>query len=463
MTCNALFNSDCFIFGVLPVVMVGYWLVPDRRWKLTWLSAASLVFYSFWDWRFTGLLVGASAIDFFVALQMKKSAHPRRWLIASLAIGLGVLAVFKYFVFAVESARSVLTTLGVDSKLPYYSIVLPLGISFYTFHTITYVVDVYRGVVEPTREYTKYLAFVTLFPALVAGPIIRYADMSPQLDDLPKRLSAEAAQRGLWLFGAGMFGKVVIADTIARHIDRLWSDAAGLSTVDAWIASTGFTLQIYFDFAAYGLMAMGVGTLLGLRVPENFRAPFQSRTPSDFWRRWHVSLMNFFRDYVYVPLGGNRGAALKTVWLVVAIFLLSGLWHGAAWHFVLWGLSQGLVVVAFLALKRQWTAMPVALQRGATFLAFSLGMVLFRAPDTGVALDVYAAMFVPRGDLAPSTPMSTVPILGAALLLTQIAKPAQDLEWNGRRDAVAVVAAVLLFWAVVFMHRATQPFIYFQF
>ncbi|HLE97128.1 MAG TPA: MBOAT family O-acyltransferase [Candidatus Thermoplasmatota archaeon] len=462
MDCDARFNTYCFLLAFLPIVLAAYWIVPSRRWKHLLLAVAGIVFYGFWDVRFAALLVAAAVVDFFVAQRIAGSARKRLWLGVSLAFNLGVLAVFKYAVFAVESARSLFDVFGVPAELPYFSIVLPVGISFFTFKTLSYTIDVYRGEVAATRDFPKYLAFICLFPDLVAGPILRYADMSRQLDDIPRRPDRAMFALGVTAMSVGLFKKVVVADTIARYVDPLWTATATLTTLEAWAAAFGYGLQLYFDFSAYSDMAIGLGAMLALRFPVNFRAPYQALNPSDFWRRWHVSLSSWLRDYLYIPLGGNRKGGRRTYVNLLLVMFLGGLWHGAAWTFVAWGMLHGLYLVLYRAMGKTWDAAPVLVQRAVMLALVMAAWVPFRAVDFATAGHVYAAMAGTNGFGSFAATGWLVAGLAAVLAFAIAAKPLVDQHFDARRR-VAVAAATLLVVSIVMLDFGDSPFLYYQF
>ena len=376
---GALFNTYGFLLVFLPACLVGYWAVRSRTWKLAWLTAASFVFYSFYDVRFTGLLVAAAVVDFVVAQRLEGSEGRvrTRWLVLSIVFNLGLLGVFKYAVFAAATARSIFDVLGLPIQIPGFSIALPVGISFFTFKTMSYTIDVYRREVPATRNLLKYLAFVSLFPELVAGPIVRYSVMDRQMDTIPERLDPSYRITGISLLTLGLAKKVLIADSIAQVVDPIWQHAGTLTSVEAWTGALGYTFQLYFDFSGYSDMAIGLAALLGFNFPINFRAPYQARNPSDFWGRWHITLSTFLRDYLYIPLGGNRCSPLRVRFNLMVVMLLGGLWHGAAWTFVLWGAYHGLLLVLYQTCAPWWDRRWVWMQRVATFLLVVFGWVLF--------------------------------------------------------------------------------------
>jgi alginate O-acetyltransferase complex protein AlgI len=460
MDCQALFNTRCFLFTFLPTVLLGYWLMPGRNWKLAWLTASSFLFYSFWDVRFVALLVMAAAVDFGVAIGLERSTrHRKAWLLASIVFNLGILAVFKYALFAAANARSLLSLFHIPVQIPFFSVVLPVGISFFTFKTMSYTIDVYRREVPACREPLKYLAFVSLFPELVAGPIVRYQNISHQIDHLPERPRWHFFGIGLTLLVIGLAKKVLVADTVASSIDPLWASPGHLTAGTAWTAALGYTLQLYFDFSGYSDMAIGIAAMLGLRFPINFRAPYQATDPSDFWRRWHITLSSFLRDYLYIPLGGNRKGKARTELNLVVVMALGGLWHGANWTFVLWGLYHGGLLMVHRMLKEPWARLPKAAQRLLTLFLVILGWVLFRAPTLQVAGAVYAAMF----NLAAWGGLATPLVLAflAGLAFTMLVRPSVELRMRPLWARAALCAAAFAL-AVALLERES-PFLYYQF
>ncbi|MGB0653185.1 MAG: MBOAT family O-acyltransferase [Thermoplasmatota archaeon] len=463
--CDTLFNTYCFILLFLPAVLTIYWLLPTGRARLGFLTLSSLVFYGFWDARFIPLLLGSSLLDFLVAKRIVAAGETparKRWLMVSLAINLGLLAFFKYALFVAENARSLFDLLGVPVEIPGFYIVLPIGISFYTFQTMSYTIDVYRGLVEPTRSFTKYLTYVTMFPQLVAGPIVRYRTLDGQLDTVPRRLPLAGFVLGLSLFIFGLSKKVVLADTIGRSVDPLWADPASLGLATAWFAAVGYTTQLYFDFSGYSDMAIGLGAMLGFAFPVNFRAPHHSLNPSEWWRRWHITLSTFFRDYIYVPLGGNRVDHLLLYRNLMVIMVLSGLWHGSSWNFILFGIYHGLLLIGYQAMRKHWDAWPARAQQALMMLLWVLGLVLFRAPDLDVAGTVYAALLAPTHLAWGGVGFPETFTMVSAFIFTLFAKPLAD---RTLRPTVpqAIALGGLLLLALAFMGAFSSPFLYYQF
>ncbi len=308
-----LFNSLPFLFGFLPVVYFVFWRLRSRQARYIWLTLSGYVFYGFWDYRFCALMAASTAISYLAGRGIL--AHPERkriYVWAAVASDLAILGFFKYTGFAFRSANGLAHLLGWDVTLPAWDIVLPVGISFYTFHTITYIVDAYRGVIVPTKNFFEFSAYVSLFAQLVAGPIVRFRQIEADLEDLDGAIARRDLDRAWSFFAIGLIKKVLIADTIALWIDPMWARADTLSTVDAWLAAIGYAYQLYFDFSGYSDMAVGLALMFGLRLPQNFDSPYQALDIADFWRRWHISLSTILRDYLYIPLGGSRHGALKT-------------------------------------------------------------------------------------------------------------------------------------------------------
>ena len=335
-----LLNSHSFLLVFLPLVVALYWLTPHGRPRLVLLVGASLFFYGLWDWRYVPLLLTTTLVDWvagrLLAGSTAEGASRRRKLVlaAALALNLAVLGYFKYRGFFVDQLDGILHLLGMGRPLPTIRFILPVGISFYTFAGISYAVDMYRGQYPPARSMLHYLAWVTLFPYVLAGPIIRYGHVGAQLESVPRRLSWALVASGLFFLVLGLAKKMLVADVMAPYVNELFAHPGRLGLWSAWAAALGYTLQLYFDFSGYSDMAVGVALLIGLRFPQNFDSPYKAVNPSDFWRRWHMSLSAWLRDYLFIPLGGSRGSTLLTVRNLLITFVLAGLWHGAAWTFV---------------------------------------------------------------------------------------------------------------------------------
>ena len=378
-----VFNSLQFV-EFFVVVYALYRLLPHRAQNLM-LLGASYVFYGAWDWRFVGLLVGSTVIDFYVAQYLARQTDTRRRKLAvvlSLTYNLGVLAFFKYFNFFADGLVQVLGVAGIRADAVTIHVILPMGISFYTFMTISYVIDVYRREIEPERSLADFALFVAYFPHLVAGPILRASKLLPQIKH-PRVLTTAHATEGLWLIAWGLFQKMFVADNLAPLVDAAFSASSSPSGAQVLASTYAFAFQIYGDFAGYSNMARGVSKLLGIELNVNFRFPYLVTSPQAFWRHWHISLSTWLRDYLYIPLGGSRESKGATRRNLMITMILGGLWHGAAWTFVLWGLYQGLVLVAGHAIRDWSRRRGITVPEGITWQRVLLGLLMFHVTCFG--------------------------------------------------------------------------------
>ncbi|MBI1731985.1 MAG: MBOAT family protein [Gammaproteobacteria bacterium] len=466
-----LFNSLTFLV-FFAVVFSVHQLLPVWTARKCWLLAASYVFYAAWHPPYALILLFSTGLDWWLARRMFRCEVPerrRRWLIVSLLSNLGLLGVFKYGGFLLENFRLLLQGLGVVYAPPVSDIVLPVGISFYTFASLSYTIDVYRGRVRGDAPLLDYALFVSFFPHLVAGPIVRAAMLLPQFA-IPRRASADQIGWGLALTCMGLFCKTVLADTVfAPIVDAVYADPAAHGAVDAWAAVFGFSGQIYYDFAGYSLCAIGLALCFGLEFPDNFRYPYAARSPVEFWRRWHISLSTWLRDYLYISLGGNRVGSARTTRNLLLTMLLGGLLHGASWMFVLWGGLHGL----YLALARRWRDAPaLAAQRDVlatvlTFILITLTWIPFRAPHPEVMTGIVAALLRAGG----ATHISLVSL--AACAVTIVATLCWQIAFRDRPLAaqfaqlapVARTGLLALCLIGIFLCSGgdARAFIYFQF
>ncbi|PWH86556.1 MBOAT family O-acyltransferase [Brumimicrobium oceani] len=378
-----VFSTTLFILYFLPVFLLVYNLT-NKKWKNLVILIASILFYSWGAPKFVFVIVGSTIIDFYLVQQIYKSAKTklRKLLLGiSVVMNLGLLAYFKYANFFVENLNSILTSFGV-TELAWTAVVLPIGISFYTFQTLTYSIDVYRKVHAPLNKVTDYLMYIMSFPQMIAGPIVRFSSIADQITN--RREVIDDKLIGFYRFCIGLAKKVLIANVMAEQADLIFdSELSEVSMTGAWIGMLAYTFQIYFDFSGYSDMAIGLGRMMGFRFPENFNSPYISKNISEFWRRWHITLGAFMRDYLYIPLGGNRvkskGRLFFNLWIV---FLLSGLWHGAAWNFVIWGAYHGLfLILDRLFLIRVLNKLGAVLSTLITFFIVMIGWVIFRLED----------------------------------------------------------------------------------
>ncbi|MSO50616.1 MAG: MBOAT family protein [Acidobacteria bacterium] len=372
-------------FAAFFVVVYTVYRVLPHRGQNWWLLGASYYFYAAWDWRFLSLLIGSTLVDFAVAHAIARAPDQQRrkrllWI--SLAFNFGMLGFFKYFNFFAQSLAALAASAGWHLDPITLHVILPIGISFYTFMTVSYVVDVYRGTIRPVSSLLEFAVFVAYFPHLVAGPILRASLLLPQIARR-RLISPQHITDGLWLMAWGLFQKVFVADNLAGLVARAYGPGANPSGAEVWLSTVAFAFQIYGDFAGYSNLARGMSKLMGIELNVNFRFPYFVTSPQEFWRHWHISLSTWLRDYLYIPLGGNRGSSLQTARNLMATMVLGGLWHGAAWTFVLWGAYQGLVLGVARSLMSGGRALTRPWQRvaGAVFMfqVTCYGWLIFRA------------------------------------------------------------------------------------
>lgn len=461
-----LFNSTVFLFAFLPVTYLVFWLLRNAQARYVWLAVTGYVFYGYWNPKFCLLMAFSTAVSYLAGLGFLKyrDARARKLLlVVPIAVDLSLLGFFKYAGFAERSLVSVLHAAGIHVSWPPLDIILPVGISFYTFHTITYIVDAYRGTITPTRNLFEFSAYVSLFSQLVAGPIVRFRQIEADLENLGSASRTRWLRLGVSFFIVGMVEKVLVADSLAAFVDPALAAWPGLGTVGAWLAMLGYTFQLYFDFSGYSTMAVGLGFMFGLRLPQNFNSPYKALNPSDFWQRWHISLSTVLRDYLYIPLGGNRGSTWFTCRNLMITMLLGGLWHGAAWTFVAWGAYHGLLLVGYRLGQPWWDAQPRGVQRGAMFLLVVVGWVFFRSTDFAMAAGLLARMFAwAGGATVPGAGWALVALLVAVLWAVRGKNPFEfRYRWDLRQTALLGAGAGATL--ALILGSRPSPFLYFQF
>jgi alginate O-acetyltransferase complex protein AlgI len=464
-----LFNSLPFLYFFLPLAYFPYHLIKNKQFRYVWMTACGYVFYSFWNWKFTFLMLFSTVVSYLAGLGLRSAVGPRRrlFLVLPIVVDLSLLAFFKYANFALTSAFAAAHWLGIPAQVPVLEIVLPVGISFYTFHTITYIVDSYRGVITPTRNFFEFSCYVSLFPQLIAGPIVRFRQIEADLEHIDRDDQQDWARLGWSFFVIGMIKKVLIADTIAAMIDPALAAYGTLSSGDAWLCVLGYTYQLYFDFSGYCDMAVGLGYLFGLRLPQNFNSPYKATDIADFWRRWHISLSTCLRDYLYIPLGGNRGGTWLTNRNLMITMLLGGLWHGANWTFVFWGGYHGLLLVVHRAMSSRPKVAPRVLRNAATMLLVVIGWVFFRSHTFGMAVELLRKMFVLERtySVLPTLPWSSS--LAAVLIVSggvaHLLPNTFELDHNWGPIASAGLACLFVLALFVIYGARSSPFLYFQF
>jgi alginate O-acetyltransferase complex protein AlgI len=463
-----LFNSVVFIFVFLPVAYVVFWSLRSATPRYAWLTLTGYVFYGYWDARFCLLMAFSTIVSYTAGLGFLRWTDPRRrkaCLIIPIAVDLSLLAFFKYADLGLQTAGSLLHVAGIDVAVPHLTIILPIGISFYTFHTITYIVDCYRGVIKPTRRFFEFSTYVSLFSQLIAGPIVRFRQIEEDLDAIGTGDRSRWLTRGVSFFVVGLVEKTLVADSLAGFVDPALVHYSDLSTVGTWMAMLGYTFQLYFDFSGYSSMAVGLGYLFGIRIPQNFNSPYKAVDPSDFWRRWHISLSSVLRDYLYIPLGGNRSGAWKTYRNLMITMLLGGLWHGASWTFVVWGGYHGLLLAAYRRWGNGWDRLPSELRRLATFVLVVVGWTFFRAPTFSMAAALLQRMFVPTSGELVSQPALAAAALGVAAWWSMVGPNVFELRHEYRRfgfGRLVLTSGLAASLAIIAGVRAS-PFLYFQF
>jgi len=463
-----LFTELSFLPFLLAALVV-HWALPTSRLRKGWLLVCSYVFYAAWDWRFLSLIWFSTLVDYGVGLGLGRVESPvrRKLLLAvSLSANLGLLGVFKYAGFFVDSAAHLAHAFGVELSTPTLLIVLPVGISFYTFQTLSYSIDIYRRQLEPTRDLLDLALFVGFFPQLVAGPIVRAQTFLPQLLT-PRSRAHVRVREALTLFLIGYVQKAVVADGVAPIVDAYFAEPALYDGASAWLASALYGVQIYGDFCGYSNMAIATAGLFGYRLAVNFDFPYFAASVAEFWRRWHISLSTWFRDYLYIPLGGNRGGVLRASSTLMATMLVAGLWHGASWNFVVWGGLHGLALGA----QRAWTRLRGArggLPRPLGIVLTSIWVVMawtyFRAQGLADAWSVTRAqLFLGSGERLLGDRLAWV-LLGLWLVHWTSRRELVARSWGRLPDGVfALVYGASWALALRFSQVQTTPFIYFQF
>jgi alginate O-acetyltransferase complex protein AlgI len=461
-----LFNSFIFIFVFLPVTYVVFWALRTSQARYIWLTLTGYVFYGYWDARFTLLMAFSTVVSYLAGLgflRWNDPRHRRLCLVIPITVDLLLLGYFKYADFGLETAREIAHLLGSDIHIPHLDIILPIGISFYTFHTISYIVDSYRGVIRPTRNFFEFSSYVSLFSQLVAGPIVRFRQIEADLEAIGHASRSRWLYLGVSMFVVGLVEKVLIADTLAAFVDPALASYGSLSTGGAWMAMLCYSFQLYFDFSGYSTMAVGLGYMFGLRIPQNFNSPYQARDPSDFWRRWHISLSTCMRDYLYIPFGGSRHGEVRTYLSLMLTMLIGGLWHGANWTFVVWGAYHGILLIGYRRYASFWDPLPAQFRQGAVFFVVLIGWVFFRSTDFDMAAHLLRVMFVPSGGWSgPSVILATVPLLLAAGWAMAGPNPFELKYTPSPRRNLALAVAFGAALAVIAGTRSS-PFLYFQF
>ncbi|MBZ0265317.1 MBOAT family protein [bacterium] len=471
-----LFNSFTFLLFFLITYSLYIVLRKHLKGQNILLLVASYVFYGYWDWRFLSLIILSTIIDYFVGLNLDKSSinkHRKILLTISVLANLSILSFFKYFNFFAESFSEILALLGMSASYSTLKIVLPVGISFYTFQTMSYTIDIYRKKLKPIRDFSDFALFVSFFPQLVAGPIERASNLLPQIIK-PRTITLQHIHSGIFLILWGFFKKVIIADNLALVANNIFNNYSDYTGLGLFVGVLAFTFQIYGDFSGYSDIARGISRLLGFELMLNFRLPYFAVNPSDFWLRWHISLSSWLRDYLYIPLGGSRGGSGNTYRNLMLTMLLGGLWHGAAWNFVIWGAYHGAILVIYRLLERgrelpvkadgsvdrAWLAIKITFM----FILTMIGWILFRAHSYEQIMYFMTNMFSFEVSAIPS--LLKVGRFILPLVIIQILQHrTKDLLIITKMKPVflGLFYLVILFSLCVFSIRESVEFIYFQF
>ena len=460
-----LFSSVTFLYYFLPAVLILYFLAPWRL-KNTVLLFSSLVFYGWGEPKLLFLMIFTIAMFYFCGLMIGRSETEKAkklWLTVSIVISIGLLAIFKYADFFIGSFNAV-----TGLSIPLLRLALPVGISFYTFQSLSYTIDVYRGNVPAQKNLISFGAYVALFPQLIAGPIVRYVDVARELNG--RQHSWEDFCLGLRRFLVGLGKKILVADNFALLI-KLFRESEAQSVLFYWLYAVAFTLNIYFDFSGYSDMAIGLGRIFGFKFIENFNYPYLSKSVTEFWRRWHMSLGSWFRDYIYIPLGGNRVGKGRWVFNILTVWMLTGLWHGAAWNFVCWGLLFGILLMV-----EKWVPglqrLPNLLRHGYVLLIVCLSFVLFNAESLSQALSDMGGMFgfagVPLANaeslyyLRSYAPLFLMGFVGATPIVRDTARKIGEKPWGAVLE-VLLMAVLLIVCSAYLVDGSFSPFLYFRF
>lgn len=473
------FNS--FEFAIfLPIVFLLYWFVVQKNRNLQnlFVLIASYVFYGWWDWRFLSLIIISSFTDYFIGLCLSSTTNENRrkaLLVLSLVVNLGLLGFFKYYNFFIDNFGLLLTNIGLSPNIKSLNIILPVGISFYTFQTLSYTIDIYKGKLTPTKNIISFFAFVSFFPQLVAGPIERASNLLPQFEK-SRRFEYANATDGLRQILWGLVKKIVIADTLARHVDMIFSNYENLNGSVLVLGAIYFAFQIYGDFSGYSDIAIGTARLFGFDLMRNFAYPYFSRNVAEFWKRWHISLSTWLRDFVYLNLKGSLGSKSKRIRNTLITFTLSGLWHGANWNFVFWGFLHGAYFIPLIlnekskipskivASKRMFPTIREFIQIVFTFFLTSIGWIFFRSQSLSQAFGYLARVFSIELFTLPNDHRQGLVYLFCLLIIEWIQRKKQHaLEIHNFNLIIRWIIYIVLALIVIMHFDRPQTFIYFQF
>lgn len=470
-----LFNSYQFLFLFLPLTLLGYYLITKKNLQLWFLFFSSVFFYAYWSTTYVFLLLFTVVLDFYIAknIYYAKSQRVRKaLLLTSMTANLTILGFFKYYNFFADSLNGVMHFAGVSqSLLPTLSLVLPIGISFYTFQSMSYVIDVYRKTSDAHAHLLEFAGYVSLFPHQISGPLVRHNVIVPQLESSKTYFfHADNFWKGCYFFIFGLAKKMMIADQLAVVVDPLVANMAGVSTAEAWVAMIGYTMQLYFDFSGYSDMAVGLGLMMNIQFPQNFNSPYKSKSITEFWQRWHITLSSWLKDYLYISLGGNRAGLLKTYRNLFLTMAIGGLWHGANWTYVVWGVFHGGILAIERFFKdRGWKVIGNQYVAGFfTFFLVCIGWIFFRAQSVGQAFFWLKKIFLLDGNI--KWDLALIPLkhkdrFFAALVIGILAAFFAKNTWEKDfKPNIWRATLLALMFVVCLMYMGEEsPFLYFQF
>ena len=464
-----VFSSFTFLFIFLPLILITYFLAKKRKYRNIVLLMFSLVFYAWGEPIYVLLMLLSIIVNYIIALKIEKNPkRKKKWIIVDIIFNLGIIGFFKYGNFLIQNINNIF-----NSNIEQMNLGLPIGISFYTFQVLSYVIDVYKRQVPAQRNIINLGMYITLFPQLIAGPIVRYETIAGEIEN--RKENFEDVVNGLKRFFIGLGKKVLIANQMALIADTIYGgDMEVTGTVSLWLAAVSYTLQIYFDFSGYSDMAIGLGRIFGFHFLENFNYPYIAKSITDFWRRWHISLSTWFRDYIYIPLGGNRVNKLKWLRNILIVWLLTGLWHGAAWNFILWGVYYGIIlIIEKVFLGKLLEKLPKFLQHVYALFFIIIGWVIFRVEDFSQMGTVLKNMFIWKSsgiidniilnfNVFSSLPYIIIGIIGSVPIITKIKNAKKQSSMYNAISSMWVLGIFIL--SVCFLLVETyNPFIYFRF
>ncbi len=469
-----LFNSFAFLFLYLPITLLGYYLIKKKNLQLWFLFFSSVFFYAYWSTTYVFLLLFTVALDFFLAnriFESKNQKTKKHLLLASVFINLGVLGFFKYYNFFADSADGLIHFLGGNSNIPNFDLILPIGISFYTFQSMSYVIDVYRGTSHAHGRLLEFAGYVTLFPHQISGPLVRHNAIVPQLEsDKTYFFNSENFWKGIVFFIIGLSKKMLVADRIAAVVDPIVMNMSQASNAEALLAMLGYTTQLYFDFSGYSDMAVGLGLMMNIQFPQNFNSPYKSRSITEFWQRWHITLSSWLKDYLYISMGGNRGSSFETYRNLMLTMVIGGFWHGANWTYVVWGsFHGGILAIERLFKDKKWNLISNNYVSWVlTFIIVNIGWIFFRAHDLQQAWAWLNKVLFMNAEITWETTLIAIKhrdqffaslIVGLGISL--FAKNSWQLNMKPTFKNALLLA--LLFVICLSFMGEESPFLYFQF